>query len=180
MSQSLVMSHTLTVLTCGFVGISLPPHIVQGLAQTFQPYILLSSFHFLWVSLSSWLPDLEEQNCHWHYHCAVQAANVPHQSFRRPLLAHGLPAVSCAGRAQQRAGSAHRSQAHCDMQEDSFVVPYSREIIWFLATHEINSPDYRWESGLFFKHCILYMYCMFMQNQKSKDNRKNPVQKIRM
>lgn len=47
--------------------------------------LLLPSFHFLWVSLPSWLPHTEKQNHHCHY-CAVLAPHVHHWDFCMSLL----------------------------------------------------------------------------------------------
>lgn len=62
----------------------LPPCVPQGMAWTFQRFILLSSFHFLWVSLFNWLPEAQNYHCH---HSTMLAASFHHQDFRRSLLA---------------------------------------------------------------------------------------------
>lgn len=89
---------------------------------------------------------------------------------------HGLPSVRCTGRTPL---PARRMREEC--LRESNTPWYARLYSYNMYQgnqlipgncHGINSPDYRLESGLFFKYCIPHMYCMFMQNQKSNNNEK--------
>lgn len=59
------------------------PRAWPGLFSPLSCYPPSISFGF---SLSSWLPDPEEQNHHCH-HCTALAPNVHHWDFCRPLMA---------------------------------------------------------------------------------------------